>query len=85
MADFNAIFKAYDIRGTYPGEIDADGCYAIGAAFARFALDEGGPVPEILVARDMRPSGVELVAAFPKRLRFQFRQHLPHTRAHIVT
>ena len=71
MADLNAIFKAYDIRGTYPGEIDADGCYAIGAAFARFALDEGGPVPEILVARDMRPSGVELAAAFSDGVRSQ--------------
>ena len=71
MADFNAIFKAYDIRGTYPGEIDADGCYAIGAAFARFALDEGGPVPEIVVARDMRPSGVELAAAFSDGVRSQ--------------
>ena len=40
MADLDAIFKAYDIRGTFPDQIDADGCYAIGAAFARFALDE---------------------------------------------
>ena len=45
MADLDAIFKAYDIRGTYPNEIDAEGCRAIGAAFARFALDEGGDVP----------------------------------------
>ncbi len=64
MADLDAIFKAYDIRGIYPDQIDAEGCHAIGAAFARFALDEGGPVPEILVARDMRPSGEELAAAF---------------------
>ena len=64
MADLTAIFKAYDIRGTYPDQIDAEACRAIGAAFARFALDEGGPVPYILVGRDMRPSGVGLVAAF---------------------
>ena len=71
MADLHAIFKAYDIRGTYPDQIDADGCYAIGAAFARFALQEGGSVPEVVVARDMRPSGVELSAAFSDGVRSQ--------------
>jgi phosphomannomutase len=71
MADLDAIFKAYDIRGTFPDQIDADTCRSIGAAFARFALDEGGPVPEILVARDMRPSGVELVVAFSEGARSQ--------------
>jgi len=71
MADLDAIFKAYDIRGTYPDQIDSEACHAIGAAFARFALDEGGDVPEILVARDMRPSGVELAAAFRDGVRSQ--------------
>ncbi len=71
MADLTAIFKAYDIRGTYPDQIDAEACRAIGAAFARFAIDEGGPVPHVLVARDMRPSGVELVAAFSEGVRAQ--------------
>lgn len=71
MGDLDAIFKAYDIRGTFPDQIDAPTCRAIGAAFARFALDEGGSVPEILVARDMRPSGVELVAAFSDGVRSQ--------------
>ncbi|MGI8710612.1 MAG: phosphomannomutase/phosphoglucomutase [Acidimicrobiales bacterium] len=71
MSDLDAIFKAYDIRGTFPDQIDAEACRAIGAAFARFALDEGGPVPEILVARDMRPSGPELVAAFSEGVRSQ--------------
>ena len=37
MSDLDAIFKAYDVRGTYPDQIDAAGCHAIGAAFARFA------------------------------------------------
>jgi phosphomannomutase len=53
------IFKAYDIRGTYPDQIDAEVVRRIGAAFARFA-----GAPTILMARDMRPSGVELCAAF---------------------
>src|SRR3954469_7425720 len=55
----DAIFKAYDIRGTYPDQIDAEVVRRIGAAFARFA-----GAPTILMARDMRPSGVELCAAF---------------------
>src|SRR3954468_20484092 len=71
MSDLDAIFKAYDVRGTYPDQIDAPGCHAIGAAFARFALQEGGPVAEILVARDMRPSGVELAEAFSDGVRSQ--------------
>ncbi len=71
MSDLDAIFKAYDVRGTYPDQIDATGCHAIGAAFARFALGEGGAVPEIIVARDMRPSGVELADAFSDGVRSQ--------------
>ena len=71
MADLDAIFKAYDIRGTYPEQIDGPGCYAIGAAFARFALEDGGSIPEILVARDMRPSGTELAEAFSDGVRSQ--------------
>ncbi|MDQ1401810.1 MAG: phosphomannomutase, partial [Actinomycetota bacterium] len=59
MADLDTIFKAYDIRGTVPDQLDADAARAIGAAFARFAKAD-----RILVARDMRPSGVELTKAF---------------------
>jgi len=59
MASLDTIFKAYDIRGTYPDQLDAEVCRRIGAAFARFA---GAPV--VLMARDMRPSGEELCAAF---------------------
>ena len=59
MPSLDAIFKAYDVRGTVPDQFDAEAARAIGAAFARFA-----GAPTILVARDMRPSGVDLVAAF---------------------
>ncbi|HZQ57873.1 MAG TPA: phosphomannomutase/phosphoglucomutase [Acidimicrobiales bacterium] len=57
--DLDAVFKAYDIRGTVPDQLDADLARRVGGAFARFA---GAPM--VLVARDMRPSGTELVAAF---------------------
>lgn len=60
--DFDAIFKAYDIRGTVPDQFDADGARAIGGAFARFVRGLGDT--SILVGRDMRPDGEELSAAF---------------------
>jgi phosphomannomutase len=61
---FDTIFKAYDIRGTTPDQLDADGARAIGAAFAHFAAGHVGGAKQVLVARDMRTSGVELAAAF---------------------
>jgi phosphomannomutase len=63
MTQFDAVFKAYDVRGTYPDQIDAAVCRAIGAAFARFAVATEGAT-RIVLARDMRPSGIELSVAF---------------------
>jgi phosphomannomutase len=60
--DFDAIFKAYDVRGTVPDQFDADGAKAIGGAFARFVAEKGES--SIVVGRDMRPEGEEFVAAF---------------------
>lgn len=62
----DATFKAYDIRGIVPDQLDAQMVEEIGAAFARFAREEGGPAERVLVARDMRPSGVELAEAFAR-------------------
>jgi phosphomannomutase len=59
MTRMDQVFKAYDVRGTVPEELDATMCRAIGRAMARFA-----GAPEILVARDMRATGVELSRAF---------------------
>jgi phosphomannomutase len=58
------VFKAYDVRGTVPDQLDADMCRAIGRSMARFA-----GTSQILVARDMRESGVELAAAFSDGVR----------------
>jgi phosphomannomutase len=58
-----AVFKAYDIRGLAPEQLDADLCAAVGAAFAAFVAEADG-AERVLVARDMRPTGPELVAAF---------------------
>jgi phosphomannomutase len=59
MGSLDTIFKAYDIRGVVPDELDDERARSIGWAFARFA-----DAPRILVARDMRPSGEALTQAF---------------------
>lgn len=69
MGSMDAVFKAYDIRGTVPDQLDADMCRRIGSAFAKFATEAQSSSQErgfsqILLARDMRPSGVELSRAF---------------------
>src|SRR5665213_2572679 len=59
MASLSHVFKAYDIRGVVPDELNALQFRAIGVAVARFT-----GAPTILIARDMRESGVELSEAF---------------------
>ena len=62
--DTTKIFKAYDVRGTYPDQIDERLVRAVGSAFATFV-----GTPKILIARDMRPSGVTLCEAFAEGAR----------------
>ncbi len=59
MSVLDEIVKAYDIRGTVPDQLDAEVARAFGVAFASHTA-----ATTVLVARDMRPSGPELVAAF---------------------
>ena len=61
MSTLDEIVKAYDIRGTVPDQLDADIAHALGVAFAHFVAAD-----RVLVARDMRPSGEELVDAFAR-------------------
>src|SRR5688572_16969053 len=61
MSTLDEIVKAYDIRGTVPDQLDADVAHALGVAFAHFVAAD-----RVLVARDMRPSGPELVDAFAR-------------------
>jgi phosphomannomutase len=58
------IFKAYDIRGLYPQQLDARAALAIGRAAGAFL---GGP--RVVVGMDMRASGIELGAALVAGLR----------------
>ena len=66
-----SIFKAYDVRGLVPEQFDEATAHAIGVGFARFVLGQPEPADRALVARDMRPSGVGLVAAFSDGVRSQ--------------
>jgi phosphomannomutase len=57
------IFKAYDIRGIYPTELNEDSAYAIGRAFATLLK-----VDTVIVGRDMRLSGPQLLDAVTRGL-----------------
>ncbi|HLM86522.1 MAG TPA: phosphomannomutase/phosphoglucomutase [Solirubrobacteraceae bacterium] len=65
------IFKAYDIRGLYPQQIDGELAQRIGGAFARVLGELAGkPVGELRVGlgRDMRLSAPELAARYREGL-----------------
>ena len=55
------IVKAYDVRGTVPDQINPDVAHALGVGFAKFC-----GAGRLLVGRDMRGSGPELVEAFAR-------------------
>jgi phosphomannomutase len=58
-ANIGAVFKAYDVRGTVPDQIDTALAYATGNAFVRVVGAE-----RVVVGYDMRPSSPDLAEAF---------------------
>jgi len=54
-----SIFKAYDVRGTYPDELNEETARAIGVGFAAYLKPT-----RIAVGRDMRLSSPAIAAAF---------------------
>ena len=67
-----SIFKAYDVRGVYGEQLDGDGAYRIGRAFARVLSDEEGkPVSELRVGlgRDMRLTAPDMAARYADGIR----------------
>ena len=52
------IFKAYDIRGTYPDQVNAEVFFLFGKAYLEFI--EGD---RVVIGRDARPSSFELFKA----------------------
>ncbi len=64
------IFKAYDIRGTYPDQLDETTAFRIGYHFRDLLDDEDlalGPV--VIVSRDMRSHSVPMARALKDGLR----------------
>jgi phosphomannomutase len=59
VADYTRIFKAYDIRGTVPDELDESVAEAVGAAFARLTGAQA-----VVTVHDMRTSSAPLAEAF---------------------
>lgn len=62
-----SIFKAYDVRGTYPDQMNEDVAYKIGRSLAVFLSQESGkPVNELTigVGRDMRLSAPDMAAKY---------------------
>jgi len=53
------IFKAYDVRGVYPGEVNEEAARGIGAAFVAYLHAK-----RIAVGRDMRLSSPAIASAF---------------------
>jgi len=53
-----SIFKAYDIRGIYPDDLNEKIGYAIGRAFVTFLQ-----VDTVIAGRDMRLSGPQMFEA----------------------
>src|SRR3954468_19191893 len=60
-ASLPAVFKAYDVRGTVPDQIDEELARAVGGAFVEVTGATDGAV---VVGHDMRPSSPGLARAF---------------------
>src|SRR5919106_6722123 len=57
--DLDAIFKAYDVRGIYPDQLDEEVAHGVGRAVVELTKAK-----RIAVARDMRSSSEPLSTAF---------------------
>lgn len=56
-----SIFKAYDIRGIYPAQVDDETAYLVGRAFSEIIKRENpGKTLSLVVSRDMRLSSPQL-------------------------
>ncbi len=66
-----SIFKAYDIRGVCPDQINEETAYALGRGYATFILQSwtAAPMPTIAVGSDMRVSSPSLKAEVVRGLR----------------
>ncbi len=58
-ANLGAVFKAYDVRGTVPDQLDERLAHAVGRAFVQVT-----GASEVVVGYDMRPSSPGMAGAF---------------------
>ncbi len=59
------IFRAYDIRGTYPDQLNADAARQIGQGFGTYLVNRvGKSAPRVAVGQDCRTHSMELFEAF---------------------
>ncbi|WP_028471656.1 phosphomannomutase/phosphoglucomutase [Nocardioides alkalitolerans] len=58
-SNLQAVFKAYDVRGTVPDQLDEDFARRVGAAFVQVT-----GAPTVVVGHDMRPSSPGMAGAF---------------------
>ncbi|MFA5175200.1 MAG: phosphomannomutase/phosphoglucomutase [Patescibacteria group bacterium] len=64
-----SIFKAYDVRGVYPEELNEDLAYKIARAFAETRKKETGKIGiKLVIGRDMRISSPSLFEAVKRGL-----------------
>ncbi len=62
-----SIFKAYDVRGTYPDQMDEELAYRIGRAFPLVLAELQGTPPEeqtVAIGRDMRLSAPAMASQY---------------------
>lgn len=62
-SELPSMYKAYDIRGIYPDQINAETAYAIGQAYTRLIVPK-----TVAVGHDVRTSGPELYDALIRGL-----------------
>lgn len=56
------VFKAYDIRGIYPTELDEDFAYKLGRAYATFVMEKNPLASSVVLSSDIRLSSPGLRA-----------------------
>jgi len=71
MEKYSAIFKAYDIRGVYPKEIDEEIAFKIGREFYQFIKGNKKNNLTIVVGKDNRLSSDTLTKAVKKGIKTQ--------------
>ena len=71
MSKAEDVFKAYDIRGIFPEEVNEELFLNIGRAFSIFIKNKSQKNTSVIVGRDMRKSSESLAAAFATGVREQ--------------